>query len=60
MDQGHGEKHSGLKKNSDKGFKSIQNHIDRSIDFVAKSVQEDREKDIVLQVGFYFYDNLLF
>ena len=36
----------------------MHTHIDRSIDYVVKADQEDREKDKVLQVG--FYDNLIF
>ena len=47
-----------LKKSLDKGFRSMQTQSDRSIHQALKVVQEDREKDKVLQVG--FYDNLIF
>ena len=40
-----------IRMSLDKGLKSIT-HIDRSIDYVVKSVQEERKKDKVLQVGF--------
>ena len=52
------ERQAEQRKSFDRVVKSMQTHIDRSIDYVLKSVQEDREKDKILQVG--FFDSLIY
>ena len=52
------ERQAELRKSFERGIKLMKTHIDRNIDDVLKSVQEDRKKDKMQQVG--FYDNLIF